>query len=45
MLDFNFYGKFDSGKPICYYTMEFIEIGEFYNVLEETDLIDENMIF
>lgn len=39
--DFSFNGSCDSQKPVAYYTMNFIELGEFYKLLEGQVVISE----
>lgn len=43
IIDFNFKGKFSNGKNAIYYTMEFIEFGEFYNFIEIFEELSENL--
>ena len=43
ILDFSFNGSDDSGRPLIYYTMELVELGELFAVLEETDFVSEKL--
>ncbi len=43
IFDFNFSGKFSTGKPVVYYTMEFIELGEFFGCIEIQEEIAEEL--
>ena len=40
LLDFNFYGRYQTGKPIVYYVMEFKEMGD---LLTLVDTFEENL--
>lgn len=40
LLDFNFFGRYRSGKPIVYYVMEFKEMGD---LLSLVDTFEENL--
>lgn len=43
ILDFSLNGINSDGKPIAYYIMEFVEMGELFVLLEEADHISENL--
>lgn len=43
ILDFNFEGRLNGLRPVAYYTMEFIELGELYMLIERADLISEKL--
>jgi len=43
IIDFNFEGKLEGGKPVAYYIMEFVELGEFYGLIERAEFISETL--
>lgn len=43
ILDFNFAGEDNSGELVVYYVMEFIEMGELFLVLDQTEAISERL--
>lgn len=42
--DLNFNGRWDSHKPVAYYTMQFIDLGEFYKLLEGQLVMSEEQV-
>lgn len=43
ILDFSFEGKLNNNRPVAYYIMEYIELGEFYSLIERADYISESL--
>ena len=43
ILDFNFEGRLNDCKSVAYYTMEYIELGEFYSFIEKSDFLSEDL--
>lgn len=43
ILDFNFAGEDSNGELVVYYVMEFIEMGELFLVLDQTEAISERL--
>ena len=43
IVDFSFEGRLNGCKPVAYYIMEFVELGEFYGLIERADYISEEL--
>lgn len=41
IIDFSFEGRLNSCKPVAYYIMEFVELGEFYSLVERAERVSE----